>query len=149
MTDPANLNIQVDGLDFYPAALYDASHQFTLLQMRKKALPLMEAMLVNDELHNPFVTVHHIRAWKAVHVKEEMERHGWVWDGFNWNRSERDRAISATYRHRPGKACPAIWQPQMHSPETLYGRARTTTHNQLFTPISIPRKGGFPDAAHQ
>lgn len=147
MTDPTNINIQVEGLDFYPAALYDASHQITLLQKRKKALPLLEAMLANDELHNPFVTMQHIRAW--AHVSEVMARHGWVWDGYNWNRSERDRAISNTYRYRPGKACPAIWQPQMYSPETLYGRALSTAHSHLFTPISIPLKGGIPHVNHQ
>jgi hypothetical protein len=92
------------------------------------ALPIIEKMIADDEFHNPFVTMAHVLGWKQrqiIWISEEMERHGWLWNGNAWQRSRERRRHSLAYRHRPGTRPPAILQPQKYPASILYAGAVT------------------------
>ncbi len=100
---------------------FDDTWRAELDRMRAAALPVIEGLIARDEFHNPYCTLQHVTAWKPVWVKEEMERHGYVWNGSAWRRSEADRLISLTYRFRPGLPLPEV-QPTMFPADWLYRR---------------------------
>jgi hypothetical protein len=99
--------------------------QSELDQMRAAALPLIEQLIALDEFHNPYCTLQQIQAWKPIWVKEEMERHGFVWDGSAWRRSEADRLISLTYCFRPGLFKREV-QPTKYPADWLYRRGSSS-----------------------
>jgi hypothetical protein len=75
-------------------------------------LPIIATMIQQDEFHNPFVTMVDVLGWKErqiIWISEEMERHGFTWDGKTWTRTQEERERSWNLRYRPVEVYPHAW----------------------------------------
>jgi hypothetical protein len=87
----------------YPSSGNNNTWTDTLRLKRKMGEPLLEQLIANDEEHNPYLTLWHVRAWPDIWVSEHLEQHGFWWNDREWTRSEEDKAISWLYRWRPAE----------------------------------------------
>lgn len=76
-------------------------------------LPIIATMIQQDELHNPFIAMQHVKRWMeeghAIWVSEFLERHGFTWNGKTWTRTQEEREHSWNLRYRPVEAYPYAW----------------------------------------
>ena len=88
--------------------------------MRDAGLPVIGKLIADREHHNPYLRMNHVRSWgQIVWVKEELERHGFLFNGRVWMRTNKDANTSLQIRE---VALKTNFQPQMYPVWFLYGR---------------------------
>ncbi len=103
-------NVEADRLELLPPEMWgmgESEQRFLTWQRnrkmelrlrREKGEPVIQQLMENNEYHSLSTTMQHVRAWpQDIWVSEVLERHGFVWDGEQWTRTETAREWSMQY----------------------------------------------------
>ena len=87
--------------------------------MRDAGLPVIEKLIADREHHNPYLQMDQVHGWRQiVWIKEDLERHGFFFNGHVWLRTQADARASLQIQAMAKTG----FQPQMYPPGLLYKR---------------------------